>query len=145
MEPKIVEHVRKHWSALKEKSPIYKFLLDDIDIVSASHGSFVARLKVSKAHLNSKGTLHGTVSACLIDWAGGLAIAPTGLEKTGVSTDIHTTYISTAKEGDVLQIEGKTTKVGGTLGFTVVHIAREDKEGKQSPVCTGTHTKYVKQ
>ncbi|KAL9128417.1 MAG: hypothetical protein Q9217_002908 [Psora testacea] len=131
-----LEHVRKYWSSLKEKSPIYKFLLDGIDIVSARHGSIVAHLNVTPVHLNSKGTLHGTVSACLTDWAGGLAIASTGLERTGVSTDIHTTYVSTAKEDDLLRIEGRATKVGSTLGFTTVHIARWDKDGKHVTVCT---------
>ena len=81
------------------------------------------------------------MSACLTDWAGGLAIASTGLEQTGVSTDIHTSFVSTAKSGDVLEIEGKASKVGGTLAFTTVEI----RKGGGGVVCTGTHTKYVKQ
>ena len=143
-EAEVLDHVRKHWLALKEESAIYQFLLDDIDIVSACHGSISAHLKVTEVHLNSKGSLHGTVSACLTDWAGGLAIASTGLEKTGISTDIHTTYVSTAKKDDLLWIEGRATKVGGTLGFTTVHIARCEEDGNRVPVCSGTHTKYVK-
>ncbi|KAL9104689.1 MAG: hypothetical protein Q9163_000367 [Psora crenata] len=143
-ETEVLEHVRGQWSVLKEKSPVYQFLLNNLEIVSARHGSIIAHLKVTKVHLNSKGTLHGTVSACLTDWAGGLAVVSTGLEKTGVSTDIHTTYMSTAKEDDLLVIEGKATKVGATLGFTIVHIAKLDKDGRELPVCTGTHTKYVK-
>lgn len=96
-------------------------------------------------HLNSKGTLHGTVSACLTDWAGGLAIATYGHEKTGVSTDIHTTFISTAKEGDVLEIEGRADKVGGTLAFTSVEIRKIEEDGAGRVVSMGSHTKYVKQ
>ena len=96
-------------------------------------------------HLNSKGTLHGTVSACLTDWAGGLAIATHGREKTGVSTDIHTTFISTAKEGDVLEIQGRANKVGGTLAFTSVEIRKAGEDGASSVISTGSHTKYVKQ
>ena len=103
-----LDHVRSHWAALKDKSPIYDFLLQDVEIASAKSGTVTAWLKVGKQHLNSKGTLHGTVSACLTDWAGGLAIASTGLQRTGVSTDIHS-------------------------------------DGQLSPVCSGTHTKYVKQ
>ena len=141
----VLDHVRDHWSALKEKSPIYNFLLRDIEITSASPGTLTASLKVGKEHLNSKGTLHGTVSACLTDWAGGLAIASTGLDKTGVSTDIHTIYISTAKENDVLEIVGRASKVGKTLAFTTVEIKKVGPDGRQSPVSNGTHTKYVKQ
>lgn len=146
-----LSHVRKHWTRLLENSPIYKFLLHDIDIVSASSSGVVtARLKVRQEHLNSKGTLHGTVSACLTDWAGGLAVASTGLETTGVSTDIHTTYISTAKLGDVLEITGRASKVGGSLAFTTIEIVKvggegqAEGQGERRVVCNGTHTKYVR-
>ena len=90
--------------------------------------------------MNSKGTLHGTVSVCIIDWAGGLAIASTGRDKTGLSTDIHTTFTSTAKEGDLLEIEGRVTKLGSSLGFTTIEIRKKDG----SVVANGTHTKYIK-
>jgi len=140
-----LQHVRQVWATLMEKSPIYQILLGDIDIVSASPKVITARFTVKPVHLNSKGTLHGSVGATLTDWAGGLAIASTGREKTGVSTDIHTLYISTAKEGDVLEVEGRATKVGQTLAFTSVQVSKVGDNGTLSPVCTGTHTKYVKQ
>ncbi len=139
----VLEHVQGHWAGLRNKSPIYQFLLDDVDIFSASTGRVKANLKVLQVHLNSKQTLHGTVSACLVDWAGGLAIASTGLEKTGVSTDLHTTYLSSAKTGDVLLIESTATKVGATLAFTTVLIQRVNDDGSHSPIASGTHTKYV--
>lgn len=141
----VLAHVQQHWHGLREKSPIYSFLLNDIAIKSATEGTVVARLEVKDVHLNSKGGLHGTVSACLTDWAGGLAIASTGLEKTGVSTDLHTTYISTAKVGDVLEIEGRASKVGGTLAFTTVSVRKVNQDGSLKPVANGTHTKYVAQ
>ena len=138
-------HVQKYWANMRRNSPIYDFLLSDIALVSASKGLVTAKLVVKPCHLNSKGTLHGTMSACLTDWAGGLAIATHGRDKTGVSTDIHTTFISTAKEGDVLEIEGRTNKVGGTLAFTSVEIRKVGEDGASSVVSTGSHTKYVKQ
>ena len=137
-------HVQKYWATMQKNSPIYEFLLSDISLVSASKGTVSAKLTVKPCHLNSKGTLHGTVSACLTDWAGGLAIATHGREKTGVSTDIHTTFISTAREGDVLEIEGRANKVGGTLAFTSVEIRKVAEDGASSLVSTGSHTKYVK-
>lgn len=138
-------HVQNYWANMRRNSPIYEFLLSDILLVSASKGVVTARLPVKLCHLNSKGTLHGTVSACLTDWAGGLAIATHGREKTGVSTDIHTTFLSTAKEGDVLEIEGRTDKVGGTLAFTSVEIRKVGEDGASGVVAMGSHTKYVKQ
>lgn len=135
-----LHHVRDIWEEMKPNSPIYSFLLEDITIVSATKGSITARLKIQPVHLNSKSTLHGAVSGCLVDWAGSLAIASTGLDKTGFSTDIHTSYISTAKEGEVLEIEGRANKVGNTLAFTSVEI-----RSLKGVVATGMHTKYVQQ
>ena len=138
-------HIEKYWANMQKNSPIYDFLLSDITLTSASKGAFTARLTVKPCHLNSKGTLHGVVSTCLTDWAGGLAIATHGLEKTGVDTDIHTTFIATAKEGDVLEIEGRANKVGGTLAFTAVDIRKVGGDGtSMSIVATGSHTKFVK-
>ena len=141
-----LSHVQEYWDAMKPASPIYSFLLPNIRLVEAKAGYIRARLPVLPIHLNSKGTLHGTVSACLTDWAGGLAIAATGRDKTGLSTDIHTTFISTAREGDMLEIEGKAGKVGSSLAFTTVEIWKLGDEARlRTIVCTGSHTKYVKQ
>lgn len=135
----VQQHVQGYWAKMLPSSPIYTFLLKDINIVAAKKGSVVAKLTVQPVHLNSKGTLHGTVSGCIVDCFGGLAVASVGRDKTGLSTDIHTTYVSTAKEGDLLEIEAKATKVGGSLAFTTVEI-----RSPNGVVATGTHTKYVK-
>ena len=75
-----------------------------------------------------------------------MAIASTGREQTGFSTDIHTTFVSTARLGDWLEIEGRASKVGGALAFTSVEVRRVG-EGDEAGdvVSTGTHTKYVRQ
>ena len=74
--------------------------------------------------------------------AGGMAIATHGLEHTGLSIDIHLSYISTAVEGDILTIEGTTTKIGQTIGFTTVNIFKGEDDNL-TPVATGSHTKYI--
>jgi acyl-coenzyme A thioesterase 13 len=136
------ESVQACWDRVSQNSPVYQFFFSDIELVSAKHGSMVARLPVSKTLLNSKGGLHGSVSATIVDWAGGMAIASTGMEKTGLSTDIHVSYVSSAKLGDILTIEGSVSRVGRNLGFTTVTICKGEGEEK-SVVAHGTHTKYV--
>ncbi|KIX06101.1 uncharacterized protein Z518_04075 [Rhinocladiella mackenziei CBS 650.93] len=137
-----LESVKSCWARISQNSPVYKFFFSDIVLVSATDGSMVATLPVTSHHLNSKGGLHGSVSATIIDWAGGMAIASTGLEKTGLSTDIHVSYVSTAKLGDVLTIEGNVSKVGRNMGFTTVTISKGNGEDK-TIVAHGTHTKYI--
>lgn len=138
--------VQSQWTVMKAGSPIYKYLLDDVEIVSVENGCVRARLNVQPVHLNSKGTLHGSVSACITDWAGGLAIASTGRGNTGLSTDIHTTFVSAAKLGDWLEIEGRASKVGNRLAFTTILIRKIGEDGTaDSVICSGAHTKYMNQ
>ncbi|KAI9836866.1 MAG: hypothetical protein M1819_001031 [Sarea resinae] len=145
MDDSVVEHVQRVWVTTKGKSPLYDLLLQDIVIFSAARGYVQARIQVQHIHVNSKGTLHGTISACLVDWAGSMAIASYGRDKTGLSTDIHIQYVSGAKEGDWLEVEGRASKVGGTIAFTTATIRKIVDYTADTVVATGTHTKYVKQ
>jgi acyl-coenzyme A thioesterase 13 len=139
-------HVLQVWDRIRVNSPIYAYLLDKVEIYHAEQsGVICARLRVGPQHVNSKNILHGTVSACLIDFAGGLAIAAHGRSATGVSADMHISFIGAAKEGDMLEIEGRTTRLGRNLAFTTVSIMKADAEGKRQPVAEGSHTKYVAQ
>ncbi len=140
----ILEHVRQHWEGIRPNSPVYGFFFSDIQLVSANEaGRIIARLPVSSAHINSKKILHGAVSATLVDWAGGMAIASTGRDRTGVSVDIHVSYASAAREGDTLEIEAWVNRLGKKLAFTTVEIRRLGSEGKTAVVATGSHTKYL--
>jgi acyl-coenzyme A thioesterase 13 len=144
-DPEILAHVEKFWEARKPSSPIYQFLLDDIKITYASKGIVRARLPLTNNHVNTHGGIHGSVSATLIDWVGGIAIAAwDNRTKTGVSTDIHISYQSSAKVGDVIEIEGKAGKVGGTLAFTTATIWKVVENNLGPIVATGSHTKFVK-
>ncbi|KAI1178323.1 HotDog domain-containing protein [Nemania sp. FL0916] len=126
-------------------SAIYNFLLSDVRIVYATPGTVKARLTLTRNHVNSSGGIHGAVSATITDWAGGMAIATWDLRaKTGVSVDIHVRYLSSAREGDEIEIEGTAEKVGGSLAFTRIVISKV-VDGVVGPVvASGTHTKYVK-
>jgi acyl-coenzyme A thioesterase 13 len=135
-----LETVNAYWQRKKPDSPIYSFLLSDVVFVQATSGSVLAELEVGTVHVNSKGGLHGAVSATIIDWAGGMAIASTGAVKVGVSTDIHASYVNSAKVGEKLKIEAKVSKLGRNLAYTTVEIRRARDD---AVVCSGLHTKFV--
>lgn len=141
----VLVHVQKAWDSIRPNSAIYRLLLSELQWVSATHGRIIVRLRLQPIHLNSKRTLHGSVSATIVDWAGGMAIASTGLQKTGVSTDIHISYVSTAKEDDMIEIEAWVSRVGRSLAYTMVEIRKigSDMDSKGPIVCTGSHTKYL--
>lgn len=126
-------------------SPIYKFLLTPIVITDVTKGHVVARLPLSQDHMNSGGSLHGSVSATIVDWAGGMAVSSWDLRSgSGVSLDIHVTYQSGAKVGEEIEIEGIAERVGGNVAFTRVNIFKVMDGKRGNLVATGTHTKFVK-
>ncbi|KAF7190893.1 Acyl-coenzyme A thioesterase 13 [Pseudocercospora fuligena] len=138
-------HIEQIMQSRVLKNGIYKFLLSDVQITSASKGEVVARLLLSENHINSQGGIHGSVSATIVDWIGGMAIASWDFRNgTGVSVDIHVTYQSSAKVGEEIEIEGIAERVGGNLAFTKVGIYKVEDGKRGKIVATGTHTKFVK-
>jgi len=146
----ILDHVTSYHSTRCCASPIYAFLFGTaadpiVRFTSASKGRFTARLTLGSQHLNSAGGLHGSVSATVVDWAGGLAIAAWDLRGgTGVSVDINISYLSSAKLGDEVEIEGKVERVGANLAFTEVRIWKVLDGERGTMVISGRHTKFVK-
>ncbi|KAH8596390.1 acyl-coenzyme A thioesterase-like protein 13 [Bisporella sp. PMI_857] len=141
-----LEHVKGVAERMQGNSPIYDFLgLSSATIVSATKGTVIANILLEKNHVNSRGTIHGSVSATIVDWSGGLVIATHGLEKTGASIDIHVTYIGGAQVGDTIEVEAKANKVGRSIAFTTIRIYKLI-EGRPGPlVATASHTKYISQ
>jgi acyl-coenzyme A thioesterase 13 len=140
-----LDHIQGVWDRMKGNSPIYDFLLLNAELVAATKGSATARLTLEKNHVNSRGTIHGAVSATIVDWSGGLAIATHGLEKTGASIDIHVTYCGRAQIGETIEIKATANRVGQSVAFTTIKIYKL-VEGKPGPmVVTASHTKYMQQ
>lgn len=147
--PGTLQHVDGHVKSLLVKSPLYSHLFSSIRLFSASSGHVVTHLDLGPKHLNSKGSLHGSISATLVDFIGGVAIASYDCrENTGVSTDMHISFVGGAKAGDTLEVEGSVARCGGTLAYTNVSIRKLDSakgELKGDLVTVGSHTKFVKQ
>jgi acyl-coenzyme A thioesterase 13 len=143
-DPSILAHVQSFWDSRKPASPIYQFLLSDITLTHASRGLVRARLQLTPNHVNAHGGIHGSVSATIVDWMGGMAIAAVDNRlKTGVSVDIHVSYLSSAKDGDEIEVEGVAEKVGGTMAFTTVTIRKVVDGVAGKVVARGSHTKFL--
>lgn len=144
-DPETLAHVEQFWLGRKPHSPIYQFLLEDIQLTHASKGVVRARLLLTKNHVNAHGGIHGSVSATIVDWVGGMAIAAWDKRtKTGVSTDIHISYQTSAKDGDTIEIEGRAGKVGGSLAFTTAMIWKVVNDTPGPIIASGSHTKFVR-
>ncbi|PWY98713.1 Thioesterase/thiol ester dehydrase-isomerase [Testicularia cyperi] len=146
-----IEMINELQAKVLDNNPIYKYLLSDLAITKVSPGFIEAQVTVSKTLMNSHNILHGSTSATIVDWIGGIVIASTSPDRfknRGVSVDIHVTYVGAAKEGDLLVIRGSSNKVGRNLAFIDVKIlarkpGAKDDGSEDRVVASGTHTKFV--
>lgn len=143
----VIEHVSSVWTHKITASKPYSLLIPTATLVSASpEGRVVGELVLEEQHVNSLGGIHGTTSAALVDFAAGMAIvARRGGDRTGVSTDIHLSYASSARVGDVVEFECWVNKLGRTMAFTSIEIRKKGGDGKggKKVLVTGSHSKYV--
>ncbi|KAG2215954.1 hypothetical protein INT45_004088 [Circinella minor] len=115
-------------------------VLPGLKVVNSEEGRVRAEFTVEKQHLNRLQSVHGGLLATVVDVGGSLALASKGLYATGVSTDINISYISGAKEGQVVTIDCRCDKLGKTLAFTSVELSSNGRL-----VAIGRHNKFVAQ
>lgn len=138
-------HIQNLIERLTTNSPIYSILLSSIQLVSTDPGVVTTHLVLTPTHVNSRGALHGAVSAAIVDFTTGLSIAAWDLRATtGASVDMHMSYLSTAAVGDTLEIVATAERVGGSLAYTTARISRLVEGAEPKLVTLGQHTKYVK-
>ncbi|KAG8520362.1 Acyl-coenzyme A thioesterase 13 [Galemys pyrenaicus] len=115
-------------------------VLEKVTLVSAAPGKVVCELKVEDEHTNRAGTLHGGLTATLVDNISTLALLCTDRGAPGVSVDMNITYMSPAKIGEDVVITAHVLKQGKTLAFASVDLTNK-ATGKL--VAQGRHTKHL--
>ncbi|ATY58616.1 Thioesterase superfamily [Cordyceps militaris CM01] len=139
------QHVAAVLSALRRRSPIYGTILPTLTLHGVERGRVVCRLVLDGVHVNSRGALHGAVSATIVDMTTGMAIAAWDLrDTTGASADMHLSYLGTAVVGDELEVTATAERVGGSLAFVAVRIDKLGPDGARTPVTLAQHTKFVR-
>ncbi|TPX35455.1 hypothetical protein SmJEL517_g02071 [Synchytrium microbalum] len=137
-----IEVVRETWKSLLNAGGLDTRLLSGFKVLDAKadEGIIKAEMLVEQIHLNRAHGLHGGCICTLVDIAGSLAVSARRQSSgfTGVSTDIHVSFLNGGKLGDRLLIESICSKAGKTLAFTSTKISVGDKL-----LATGSHTKYI--
>lgn len=113
---------------------------DKVTLVSAAPGKVVCEMKIEEEHTNRMGTLHGGLTATLVDSISTMALLCTEMGMPGVSIDMNITYMSPAKLGDDILITAHVLKQGKTLAFASVDLTNK-ANGKM--IAQGRHTKHV--
>ncbi|XP_006051255.2 acyl-coenzyme A thioesterase 13 [Bubalus bubalis] len=114
--------------------------LEKVTLVSAAPGKLVCEMKVEEQHANKIGTLHGGMTATLVDVISSLALLCTERGISGVSVDMNITYISPAKVGEDILITAHVLKEGRSLSFASVDLTNK-ATGKL--IAQGRHTKHM--
>lgn len=121
-------------------SPGFDRVLNKVELVSATPGKVVCEMKVGEEHTNRGGTLHGGMTATLIDIISTTALMYTERGAPGVSVDMNITYMNAAKVGEDIVITAQVLKQGRTLAFTTVDLINK-ANGKL--IAQGRHTKHL--
>ncbi len=103
-------------------------------LVSVEEGKALTRLTVDKRHLNGAGVCMGGVMFTLADWA--FAAAVNSHDIVTLTTGANMTYISSAKEGDVLTAEAIEVVNHHRLPYAEVRITNQ--EGKLIAIYTAS-------
>ncbi|KAI5647046.1 thioesterase superfamily domain-containing protein [Phthorimaea operculella] len=115
--------------------------LSKVKVICCDKGKMVTELKVGPEHLNQRGTLHGGFIAHLVDAVSTYALtANDNVDTRGVSIDLSVSYFTAAREGDNIEVEAITKKLGKKIAFLEVEVRL--KETGQV-LASGRHTKYV--
>uniref|UniRef100_A0A2A4K301 Thioesterase domain-containing protein n=1 Tax=Heliothis virescens TaxID=7102 RepID=A0A2A4K301_HELVI len=115
--------------------------LRKLKVVCCGDGRMVTEFQVGPEHLNQRGTLHGGFIAHLVDAVSTYALTTNEkVDTRGVSVELNVSYMSAAREGDNVEVEAITRKIGKKIAFLEVHVKNKDKN---QLLATGRHTKYI--
>ncbi|XP_063611027.1 acyl-coenzyme A thioesterase 13-like [Penaeus indicus] len=114
--------------------------LSKLRVVSGGNGKCVAEMTVEKEHENRGGTLHGGLTATLVDVVSTMALMTTEKAVPGVSVNINVSYMKAATSGQEIVINAETLRVGRNLAFLSVDITNKESGAL---IATGSHTKYI--
>lgn len=87
----------------------------------------------------SRGTIHGGVTATLVDTASGFALRTTfenPLAPALTTTDLDVTYLRPARSD--LRVEADVVRAGESMGYTDVTVYGTAPDGQQKAVVTGS-------
>lgn len=121
-------------------NPGFDRVLSKVDVLSAVPGKVVCELQVAEEHTNRAGTLHGGMTATLVDVISTVAIMNSERGAPGVSVDMNITYMNAAKIGEAVLITAQVLKQGKTLAFATVDLTSK-ATGKI--IAQGRHTKHL--
>jgi len=97
----------------------------NLKVTKANKHSIVVEFVLREEHVNGKNTLHGGLTAALVDIVTARAVGLTVKDVPMVSVDISVSYMLPAKLGEVVTIEAVCLKIGKNIAFTEATFRRK--------------------
>ncbi|XP_017071080.1 acyl-coenzyme A thioesterase 13 [Drosophila eugracilis] len=110
-----------------------------IKITGGGDGRALGEFTVAAEHLNRQGTLHGGLTATIVDNCTSYALISKG-SHPGVTANLNVTYLAPANLGDVLEIDCNTVRAGKKMAYLDC-ILRRKTDGKI--IAMGGQVKYI--
>jgi len=140
MATSLLQRARQAMMAIRT-SKQFDRLSKTVEILSLQEGKGSFKMKVDESHLNGLGTLHGGMTAFLVDYLTTIAVFTKPPHLPGVSIDMSISYLRAAPVGEEITINAEVVKMGRNLVFTSAELLNED--GKL--VAKASHTKFIGQ
>ncbi|XP_030067329.1 acyl-coenzyme A thioesterase 13-like [Microcaecilia unicolor] len=134
-----INHLRQFMKAIMDL-PSFERVTNKMNLISASPGKVVCDMKIEDEHTNANGTLHGGMTATLVDTISSAALLYTERGQLAVSVDMNITYMDTAKLGDSILITAQVLKQGQSLAFVTVDLINKDTK---KIIAQGRHTMHL--
>ncbi|KAL8284137.1 hypothetical protein RQP46_004886 [Phenoliferia psychrophenolica] len=128
--------VDKVWGAFIKNAGHDANSFGHLKVTSVQPGVVHARMLVKEHQANRLKSLHGGLTS---SWVLILCFNP---KMTGVSTDIHVTFVRAAMVGEEILLKSEVVGQGKTLAYTRIEITNE-KTSKL--LAFGSHTKFIGQ
>lgn len=129
---------RYYISCVIDSAPHSNCLLQ-VKITNGGAGRCVGEFIVSAEHLNRLGSLHGGLTATILDNVTTYALMSKG-SHPGVTSSLSVSYLAAAKPGDVIEVDAKTLHAGRKMAY-IECVLRNKADGKI--IAKGGQTKFV--
>ncbi|XP_017842435.1 acyl-coenzyme A thioesterase 13 isoform X2 [Drosophila busckii] len=121
------------------KSESFDRVAGMVKITNGGDGRCVGEFTVGPEHLNRGGTLHGGLTATILDNVTTYALMSKS-SHPGVSSSLNVNYLAAAKPGDVIEVDANTVHAGRKMAY-IECVLRNKATGRV--IASGGQTKFV--
>ncbi|CAD5117204.1 DgyrCDS6001 [Dimorphilus gyrociliatus] len=110
-------------------------------LIDGGNGRCICEMKVEEEHENRGQTLHGGMTATLVDNISTIALMSyNDGTPPGVSVNMNISYLKAAPSNTTIVIDARTLRVGKRLAYLSVDVTNKETS---ELIAQGQHTKFI--